>query len=556
MKTASLRTRPLLLSYLYLALGLSPTSPFFSFYLVSAQSPSFTPTIVRGSWATFIEGKALYVSGGWTPPDDTGLAQTFLIDLSRPWDTSSPVVTSLDHSGAPVDIMIPSALMGDNNTWLVLSRGQAYEYNLQDNKWKYSGAVSNMFPTQNRTLAGDVNPDTGVMYVPSGYNVATTGTGTTISSMMQLDVSKKLASGISAPNGPPSNLARYSAVWSTHLKQLLVFGGESAPTAGSGRIISPTLYTFTPSSNTWNAPQVQGTLPSPRCSHCFVPAMNGTKMVLFGGWGDYSRTIAYSDIYILDLATWTWTKGPDAGPSTTHGRGMSACAASGDLFVSWGGGVGTDAIVTQDTATLVFNFKSLQWVSRYEPPISSTPMLPPPSSGPNEGVGSSVPVAAIAGGVAGGVAVLVCIVGLLLCHRRRRSRHRSGNGDGGAQVIAESGDSFNLISRPESLYSNVKAELSGRDNRPSCSVHSSDMDHTSYSSHQSHITSVPIKDLRGPQFVPAMAQNSSVRSPHSEPSPTEPLYASSIGGTSDLWVASRSPQWHNPLNERPHASMK
>ncbi|KAG0351988.1 hypothetical protein BG005_008539 [Podila minutissima] len=142
--------------------------------------------------------------------------------------------------------MLPSALMGDNNTWLVLSRGLAYKYSIQDNKWQSAGAVPNMFPTQNRTLAGDINPETGVWYIPNGYNVASTGSSTIVS-MMQLDVARNVASGITGANGPPNDLARFSAVWSKRLKQLLVFGGESAAPAGaSGRTMSSTLYTFTP----------------------------------------------------------------------------------------------------------------------------------------------------------------------------------------------------------------------------------------------------------------------------------------------------------------------
>ncbi|KAG0339393.1 hypothetical protein BG000_002206 [Podila horticola] len=351
--------------------------------------------------------------------------------------------------------MLPSALMGDNNTWLVLSRGLAYKYSIQDNKWQSAGAVPNMFPTQNRTLSGDINPETGIWYIPNGYNVASTGSSTIVS-MMQLDIARNLASGITVANGPPNDLARFSAVWSKRLKQLLVFGGESAAPAGvSGRTMSSILYAFTPSSNTWSAPHPQGVVPSPRCSHCFVPAFNGTKMVLFGGWGDYSRTIVYSDIYVLDLETLTWTKGPDVGASAIYGRGMSACAVSGDLFLSWGGGVGTAAVVAQNTTTLIYNLTSQQWVSRYEPPPYSTPTSPPP---PPPGVAedngsSSLPIAAIAGGAAGGVIVLLAIIALI--SRRCRRQHCSPRqGEDGTFSPPESGDNFSLISRPGNPYSN------------------------------------------------------------------------------------------------------
>ncbi|KAG0096909.1 Acyl-CoA-binding domain-containing protein 5 [Podila epicladia] len=542
MNNVSKRTVPPLLRSLLVAISYSSflSSCFSPYSLTSAQTTSFTPTIVRGSWSTFVEGKALYVSGGWTPPDDSGYAQTFSIDLSRPWDARTPTVTSLDHTGAPVDIMLPSALMGDNNTWLVLSRGMVYKYSIHDNKWQSAGAVPNMFPTQNRTLAGDIDPETGVWYIPNGYNVASTGSSTIVS-MMQLNIARNLASGITGANGPPNDLARFSAVWSKRLKQLLVFGGESAaPTGVSGRTMSSNLYTFSPASNTWSVPQPQGVVPTPRCSHCFVPAFNGTKMVLFGGWGDYSRTIAYSDIYILDLETWTWTKGPDVGASAIYGRGMSACAVSGDLFVSWGGGVGTAAIVAQNTTTLLYNLTSQQWVSRYEPPPYSTPSSPPPSSANTGDTGSSsLPIAAIAGGAAGGAVVLLATIALIIRRRRRQHQSRDQDDDGTFSPPG-TGDNFSLINRPGNPYSNVKAELTAPDDQRHSS--SSNSTHPSYptsyppypspayspmhqehsSVHQGYPTLQPVypkhtpKDARSPQLIPYVKKENSPRAPHSE----------------------------------------
>ncbi|KAG0025235.1 Acyl-CoA-binding domain-containing protein 5 [Podila clonocystis] len=576
MNNVSKWTFPPLLRSLLVAISYSTflSSSFSPYSLTSAQTTSFTPTIVRGSWSTFIEGKALYVSGGWTPPDDSGFAQTFSIDLSRPWDASTPTVTSLDHTGAPVDIMLPSALMGDNNTWLVLSRGLAYEYSIQDNRWQSAGAVPNLFPTQNRTLAGDINPETGIWYIPNGYNVASTGSSTIVS-IMQLDIARNLASGITIANGPPNDLARFSAVWSTRLKQLLVFGGESAAPAGvSGRTMSSTLYTFTPSSNTWSVPQPQGVVPSPRCSHCFVPAFNGTKMVLFGGWGDYSRTVVYSDIYVLDLQTWTWTKGPDVGASAIYGRGMSACAVSGDLFLSWGGGVGTASVVAQNMTTLIYNLTSQQWVSRYEPPLFSTPSSPQPPSGVAGYIGSSsLPIAAIAGGAAGGTILLLAIVALIIRRRRRRQHHSPGQDEDEMFSPPGPGDNYSLMSRPGNPYSNVKAELTVPDDQRHSNSSSSMYPayptsypsypsptytpmHQEYSSvHQENPTPHPIypkpttKDARSPQLIPHVKKERSPRSPHSESVSYTTIPASDLSSV-EPWGPPRSPQWHNPLAEQ------
>ena len=56
-------------------------------------------------------------------------------------------------------------------------------------------------------------------------------------------------------------------------------------------------------------------------------------MILFGGCTTSRRSLG--SIYILDMKTLSWAKGPDVDP--TQNRSGMACAVAGDNFVAWGG---------------------------------------------------------------------------------------------------------------------------------------------------------------------------------------------------------------------------
>lgn len=70
-----------------------------------------------------------------------------------------------------------------------------------------------------------------------------------------------------------------------------------------------------------------------------VPAYNGTKMVVFGGWkpaiagSDQGPTYS-SALYMLDVMTMNWTLLSD---QVVNGRRDMACTVVGDNFVAWGG---------------------------------------------------------------------------------------------------------------------------------------------------------------------------------------------------------------------------
>ncbi|KAG0020413.1 hypothetical protein BGZ80_004224, partial [Entomortierella chlamydospora] len=62
---------------------------------------------------------------------------------------------------------------------------------------------------------------------------------------------------------------------------------------------------------------------------CLVPAYSGARMILYEGFATSAtpdRGHSFNDIFILDVATLTWTQGNVS--TIGSGRGSHACAVS------------------------------------------------------------------------------------------------------------------------------------------------------------------------------------------------------------------------------------
>lgn len=142
-------------------------------------------------------------------------------------------------------------------------------------------------------------------------------------------------------------------------------------------------------------------------------------MVLFGGFT--STRAVYSDIYVLDVASMTWTKGPNAAT----GRAQTACGISNNQLIAWSGRDAKDAI----NSTVVYNLQSSKWTPSYTPPSTSTStvpggtMAPGPAttSGTSSSSGGSSQLITI---VATSLAVMAVILasGIFLLLRRRNTQ--------------------------------------------------------------------------------------------------------------------------------------
>ncbi|KAF9356471.1 hypothetical protein BGX26_005204 [Mortierella sp. AD094] len=130
-------------------------------------------------------------------------------------------------------------------------------------------------------------------------------------------------------------------------------------------------------------------------------------MILYGGFASSTTNTSgppYNDIYILDVATFVWTRGSSS--TTDTGRGGQACAVSGDYLIVWGG----FNVLASGTLAMVYNIKTDTWTNSYSPPPGSS-----------SGSSSSSKVAIIAGCVSGAL-VLILLAAGFIWHRKRSSK--------------------------------------------------------------------------------------------------------------------------------------
>jgi len=365
----------------------------------TAHSQGFQPTTAWGSASAFIEGQTFIIQGGSN--GTFTIPQTFSIDLSSEWDTSSvPFRHLLD---GPSDYKHSASLLSDHKNWFVLSNGTGLEYTIASDAWRSLGGSAEVSRT--RGLGAATDPDTGMIYVPNGFLVNSTTT-----QMFQYDLANNVLNGVDM-HPALVNMVSYAIAWSGQAKKMFLFGGAVSGTNN----VNGAMYSWDPIHG-WDLLSPQGTVPSPRRSACMVPAYNGQKMILFGGLTDKSNSVL-SDVYILDTASMTWSKGQDAG--VTSARAECSCAMTNDLFVAWGGG-GVNTVISSNL-TLVYNARLDSWQSNFSPKAASDPSAPWASSpGALQG-GKKIGV--IVGTVVAAVVLIALVVGFI--YRRRRQRRRS-----------------------------------------------------------------------------------------------------------------------------------
>ncbi|KAG0229704.1 hypothetical protein BGW42_001373 [Actinomortierella wolfii] len=336
-----------------------------------------TPRAVFAPASVFKEGQSLWVHGG--ADTSNSYNQFFTLDLSSSWTTDNPKITMLPPTANP-NSHHTASLTRDGENMIVFSRSSSItRCSLATASWSTDMATSQF--NDRYQLDAVTDPNTGNIYVPGGYGAS--------QSMMIYSPGAKVATQDSV--NYLLQYIGYAAMWNAQRKSVMTFGGNILDTSTS-------IHEYVPGVG-WSVVPFRGDAPISRSNACLVPAYNGTKAVLFGG---YNNSTYYSDIYILDQGTMTWTKGP---VGSFGGRAMSACAVTGDHFVSWGGYDGTDAI--KNNITVVFNLQTMQWQNKF---VANTDF----SGGSNKG--------AIIGGVVGGVAAIALIVGGILIYRRKKAQ--------------------------------------------------------------------------------------------------------------------------------------
>ncbi|KAF9415168.1 hypothetical protein BGZ94_000169 [Podila epigama] len=414
-----------------------------SFFISSALAQNFQPRLAYGTSSVYIEGKALYISGGHDGSLNN-MSQTFSIDLSSPWTTAAPKFTQLSSARSPTDYQVPNALDKDKKSWLVISGHQSYRYDIESNLWGNYGSLANLYPVDQWYLNAAVDPITGYLLIPNGYINSSPTPGHYVTSMMQYNIVTNETTSIPMTNGP-EDLAAMSVTWSRYLKKMVVFGGLYDDK------VHNTLYTYD-STTGWTLITTTNPNPSPRIYHCATQTSDGTKLIIFGGITSYVNYTTTPNIYVLDLATWTWAEGP---PLPIHlARANAACAVTGDYFIAWGGDSGK---IMESNVTLLFNYKTLKWTDSFVPPKDVKDVV----DGTDGGGGGKSKVGLYAG-VAAGVVVVLALVGFLLFRRskRRQGYNKGKNNDadgsnnaaaGGVNVIPIAAIDANHIWQPPTL---------------------------------------------------------------------------------------------------------
>jgi hypothetical protein len=190
--------------------------------------------------------------------------------------------------------------------------------------------------------------ETGLIYVPN--TVLTNAANRTI---FEVDLTTKTITKKKPVPGPsPVNLV--FGAWSAPLRSILFITRNNI------------LYTYTPSkvdgtSDGWGAMDITGDLlpTNGSMATCFVPAHNGSTMVLMARDEQHRMTV-----YVLDVETRAWKSGPLH--SVTIFYATYACSVSGDQLIAYG------PLIVNGTASnysvSVYNMKTEKWVTTYTPP--------------------------------------------------------------------------------------------------------------------------------------------------------------------------------------------
>ncbi|KAF9130632.1 hypothetical protein BGX30_013440 [Mortierella sp. GBA39] len=395
--------------------------------LVSAQIP--VPLCCM-AYATTHDQKTFFVQGG--AGDHTYRNnQFFSLDLSQPsWNTTvppwKPLSVGAGNTGSsPVDQGLAMAVSKDDTKLMEWGmRTGLATYDIGTGVWTgveaAAGARVGFFGYHAAT-----DPNTGLAYIPSAMNNFTR--------MMVYNFTTGAATSTPMPSVKLLRLpvGKYTWAWNEVRQSMLLHGGANYGNT-TNPFANPNLLEFLPTTSKWRRLTTKGQRPPALTEHCMVAAQGGSKMVVYGGSLIDANSTLQGDVYILDVATLTWTKTPPP-PGTSQFRRNMACTAAGNNFVVWGGQSYNYTFL--DTA--VFDLRSNQWTNQFlldtPTPISTTPVeSPTPTKTGDDNTNSENSTSnarrrtiSIIAGVASSLGVLFLGACIFICLRRRR--HNNGS---------------------------------------------------------------------------------------------------------------------------------
>ncbi|KAF9432761.1 hypothetical protein BGZ76_010356 [Entomortierella beljakovae] len=348
----------------------------------SAEAPI---PVTNMAYAT-VDEKTLYIQMGLTPDGSFSTNQFFSLDLTVPnWNTDNPpwkdLVSSTTDLQAPSDFGPSMTVSGDKQSLIVWGgySSQISTYNIENGLWAPSiDSAPNLTPIR-QGFQAVTDPNTGLVYVPSGADQG--------KAMVAYNPKTNVTQSLPMPAELSGNgLGYYGAVWSTQKNSVFVYGGHLI-TANSHA--NTQLFGYDPSTKLWTS----------------IATYGGAKLIVFGGLNSLDSKL--SGLYVLDVATMTWSKGMEIDPS--QGRTNMACTVAGDNFVAWGGDQFGDIPESLGTP-LVYNLKENKWTTQFSLP-----------DGPTVHGTQKFPIASAIGAIVGSL-VLVSLIGLLVYRRNRRNK--------------------------------------------------------------------------------------------------------------------------------------
>ncbi|KAF9201936.1 hypothetical protein BGZ49_007867 [Haplosporangium sp. Z 27] len=403
----------------------------FLFLLISFTftfAQSYQPLATYASSSAYVEGQSMYIVGGiptalaaaTSSPSDFTL-QTFILDLSQSWNASEPIYKPLPNG--PTE-SLATAISPNGQSLVTLAHETICQLDIKSSKWINNITTVNYFPYMG--IAAITDPKGGLIYVPNGY-FATNSAG--LSSMLAINATTNAITTI-AVDPKLNGTQYYTAAWSVAYNSMFVLTGGT----------TNYLLSYTPSIG-WKELNATGYAPSPRYGACMIPVSGGSSMILFGGLAPQATT-ALNDIYILDIPTMTWKRGPDA--DQINARGLTSCSYSNGKFIAVGGVSVSNAVPgAPRDVVLIYDTAKGDWTTTYNAVSNNTTNTTNTTSSTSTGSTSTSltstnptstnPIstnqtshtAPIIGGVAGGSVVIISIVVVIFYRRRSRKAEAS-----------------------------------------------------------------------------------------------------------------------------------
>ncbi|KAF9541120.1 hypothetical protein EC957_003401 [Mortierella hygrophila] len=399
----------------------------------TATAQSSPMMVYNMAYATIAES-TLYIHGGFNgtnPNYSTRLNQFFSLNLTQSWNTSSPLWTQITAVGStPVQLTTAGHTMSISQSrdsqgflydtvtvWdMVNPLTYAASYYFGTKSWQELPALPPPEPGPLRFYQAATHMETSRVYIP----------GCAGTSMLGYDWSTSTASVLPMPYlGNITSWNGYSFVWNAVRGSFFLFGGVGAPSETSY------LYEYKMSTTppTWDFLRSYGSVPPHLSEMCMVSASYGNKMLVFGGGFNGSEV---GTLYILDVPTMTWTRGPSSQPR----KGM-ACAVAGDNFVVWGGisWNNSGAFVPLPPTPIVYNINSGQWTTQFVASHRYTENEPGQADyDRNNRGGEAGMIIGIVTGVAVAVAILIAVTRKVWKRASRRGlQDRQGREQGHGQ---------------------------------------------------------------------------------------------------------------------------